>query len=76
MTLRGNTVERVGDGHRVRVRVWVRTTVSGGNAAREAVYDAHYFVTDRTLRRSETARHESPPDPTLRQSRPTPDCWR
>jgi len=74
VTLQGTSVETVGDGYHVRVHVWIQTTVSGGNTTREAFYDAHYFVSDRVLRRSETARHESPPDPTLRQSGLTLSC--
>lgn len=86
VTLQGTTVETVDGGYRVRVHVWTRTAVGtpGGATSdgttdavttRESYYDAHYFVSESTLRRAETERHGTLPDPDLSESGVTLACW-
>ncbi|QLH79158.1 hypothetical protein HZS55_18500 [Halosimplex rubrum] len=80
--LQGTTVRSVDDGFRVRVHVWTRTVVDPPAGAtvteattRESFYDAHYFVSGDVLRRAETERHGTLPDPDLSRSGVTLSCW-
>lgn len=80
--LQGTTVKRLNDGFVVRIHVWTRASVGpasgatdGETTTTESHYDAHYFVSDSTLRRAETERHASLPDADLSQSGLTLACW-
>ncbi|QLH84156.1 hypothetical protein [Halosimplex pelagicum] len=83
--LQGTTVRAAAGGHRVRIHVWTRTTVASPAATagdgqaeatvEESFYDAHYYVSEETLRRGETERHGTLPDGDLAGSGVTLACW-
>jgi len=82
--LQGTTVESVGGGFPIWLHVRTRTTVDTGTvdgssedtAVRELFYDAHYFVSEAALRRTETDRQGSLPDADRSESGVTLACWR
>jgi len=84
--LQGTTVRAVAGGYRVRIHVWTRTTLASSESAtaaddraeptvEESFYDAHYYVSEETLRRGETERHGTFPDGDLAGSGVTLACW-
>ncbi|MEA5407538.1 hypothetical protein VB773_08150 [Haloarculaceae archaeon H-GB2-1] len=76
-----NRVEQVRDGFSVRLSVHVTTRASAAEtptvvAHSDVRYDAHYFVSEHVLRRTETPGDSPPPsDPSLRTSSLTLACW-